>query len=113
MTSRRTLQKIGILILVIGFMGAGAAYRVAQREEVAAQMKMLSEEAGGDPTLSPGDSKIYNRDSELNMGKGVMVIDRFLHWIGQLFQGKSLAFTIATISVITAFGCFAMADRSR
>jgi hypothetical protein len=110
MAARRTLRQIGILILVIGLLGAGVAWWAAQRQEAAALAKMRA--AGDDPSLSSEDSKLYNYDSELNMGKGVMLIQRFLHFIAQFFQGKSLAFTIAAISIIGACGCFAIADRS-
>jgi hypothetical protein len=112
MAARRTLRQIGILILVIGFLGAGAAYWAAQRQETAALAKLRAEGSDTDPSLSSEDSKLYNYDSELNMGKGVMLIQRFFHFIAQFFQGKSLAFTIAVVSIITACGCFAMADRS-
>jgi len=112
MTSRRTLRKIGTLILVIGLLGAGLAYWAARRQEARAQAMMQAEGDGADPSLSPDDSKVYQRDSEWNMGKGVIVIDRFLQAIGQLFQGRSLVFTIAVISVILGFGCFALADRA-
>ena len=107
---RRTLYRIGILILVIGFLGAGVAYWAAQRQEAAILAKMRAD--GDDTSLSSEDSKLYNYDSELNTGKVVMVVQRFFHFIAQLFQGKSLPFTLATISILAAFSCFAMADRS-
>jgi hypothetical protein len=112
MANRRTLRRIGILILVIGFLGAGAAYWVAQRQETAALAKAHAQGDDTDPYLSSEDSKLYNYNSELTMGKGVMVIQRFFHSIAGLFQGKSLGFTIVVISVISACGCFALADRS-
>ncbi|HEY3898696.1 MAG TPA: hypothetical protein VGM54_08795 [Chthoniobacter sp.] len=112
MTNRRTFRKIGILILVIGFLGAGVAYWTAERQEAALLAKMRAEGDDTDPSLSSEDSKLYNYNSELNMGKGVMLIQRFFHSIGQLFRGKSLPFTLVTISVLAAFSCFALADRS-
>ena len=112
MANRRALRQIGIFILVIGFLGAGAAHWVAQRQEAAALAKAHAPGDDTDPYLSSEDSKLYNYNSEINMGKGMMVIQRFLHFIAGRFQGKSLGFTIAAISVITACGCFALADRS-
>jgi hypothetical protein len=112
MATRRTLRRIGILILVIGLLGAGVAYWAVQRQEAATLTRMHAEGDDSDPSLSSEDSKLYSYDSELNMGKGVMVVQRLCHSIALLFQGKSLPFTLATISVLAAFSCFAMADRS-
>jgi hypothetical protein len=76
------------------------------------QQQLSADSDGSDVTLSPTDSKVYSRDTELNMGKAAMVIDRFLHSIGQLFTGRNLAFMIAALSILGAMGCFALADRS-
>jgi hypothetical protein len=108
----RTLRQFGVVVLVIGLIGAGAVYWSAQRQETEEQRKAQLLSDSSDTGLSPDDSKRYTRDTEINMGKGVMVIDRFLGSVGQLFQGRNLAFMIAAVSIITAMGCFAIADRS-
>ncbi len=113
MLSRRQLRQTGLVILIVGLLAAGAAYEAAQRQEARAQARALAEGDAPDPNLVSDDSKVYNRDSELNMGKSVMLIDHALQSFGQLFHGKNLAFTLATISIVSACGCFAIADRSR
>ncbi len=112
MPSPRTFRQFGILVLVLGLIVAGVVYGLAQRREAETLRKAQLLSDSSDTGLSPDDSKRYARDTELNVGKSVVVIDRFLDSVGQMFQGRNLAFTIAALSIVTAIGCFAIADRS-
>jgi hypothetical protein len=51
-------------------------------------------------------SKMYDHNLELYGGKMLIVTNDIVHWFYGLWQGKSLAITIAWISAITAFVIF-------
>jgi hypothetical protein len=50
----------------------------------------------------PLDTKKYLRDLELYGGKANVVATEFLRWFKRLWQGRSLAFTLAWLTVILA-----------
>jgi hypothetical protein len=54
---------------------------------------------------------MYRRDLELYGGKAAMVVDDFSRWFVGLWHGKSLAFTVAGISIFIAFIFFFAANR--
>lgn len=60
----------------------------------------------------PEDSKKYLRDLELYGGKVNVLMDQFRRWFIGLWQGKSLAFILAGLSVLLSFG-FHYAARHR
>jgi hypothetical protein len=56
------------------------------------------------------DSKKYLRDLELYGGKANVLGDEFMRWFVGLWHGKSLAFTIACISIFISSGVFYAAN---
>jgi hypothetical protein len=54
-------------------------------------------------------SKKYRHDLELIGGKANVLADDFYRWFGGLWHGKSLAFTIAWITVVISLGLFFVA----
>jgi hypothetical protein len=58
----------------------------------------------------PEDSKKYLRDLQLYGGKANVLMDEFRRWFVGLWHGKSLAFTIACISIFVSFGVFYAAN---
>jgi hypothetical protein len=58
----------------------------------------------------PEDSKKYLRDLQLYGGKANVLMDELRRWFVGLWHGKSLAFTIACISIFVSFGVFYAAN---
>jgi hypothetical protein len=69
------------------------------------------EEAGGTVyPIMPEDSKKYLRDLELYGGKANVIMDELRRWFIGLWHGKSLAFTVACITIFVSFGVFYAAN---
>jgi hypothetical protein len=52
------------------------------------------------------NSKKYMHDLELYGGKANVLANEFINWFVGLWQGKSLAFTVACITIVTALGFY-------
>lgn len=63
---------------------------------------LFAEIAPGNPLGEPGDSKMYVHDMVLYGGKTNMVMGEFAEWLGSLWHGKRLAFTVAAITLLVA-----------
>ena len=61
------------------------------------------------PVYDPESSKMYIHDLELYGGKANLLASEFMHWFIGLWQGKSLAFTVAFIAICLSFGFFFVA----
>ena len=61
--------------------------------------------------IRPEDSRTYRRDLELYGGKAAVIADDFSRWFVGLWHGKSLAFTVAVISIFISLGFFFAANR--
>ncbi|HXW68894.1 MAG TPA: hypothetical protein VEJ88_04740 [Dissulfurispiraceae bacterium] len=68
--------------------------------------------AGNAPDNIPDfeNSKIYMHDLELYGGKANVLANEFRNWFAGLWQGKSLAYTIACISIIISFLIYFVAN---
>jgi hypothetical protein len=49
---------------------------------------------------------MYRDDLELYGGKTSVLLDDFARWFAGLWHGKSLAFTVACITIFMSFGFF-------
>lgn len=54
-------------------------------------------------------SKMYTHEIQHFGGKMAVLFEEITRWLGSLWHGKSLALTIAWISVISATGLFLLA----
>jgi hypothetical protein len=54
-------------------------------------------------------SKRYQHDLEMYGGKAAVLADDFNRWFGGLWRGRSLAYTVAVISVLLSLGFFVAA----
>ena len=99
-----TLKLLGLLILLVGF---GSAVVIWQ-----AQDRMDRQRGDGGTTdtsgapLAPEDSRRYTHDMEQYYGKTGLLADEWTRWFEGLLHGKSLAKTIAVLSLVAASGCF-------
>jgi hypothetical protein len=67
---------------------------------------------GGSPNpIRPEDSKKYQRDLEVISGKAGVVMDDIRRGFAALWQGKSLAYMVAALSILVSFGLYFTANR--
>jgi hypothetical protein len=106
---KRLVTLLSATILLVGLCSAVLIYQKADRDERAA---MGYEAAGGSVyPIMPEDSKRYLHDLEQYGGKANVLADEFRRWLVGLWQGKSLAFTIACISMVLSLAGFYAANR--
>ena len=104
---RTYLYLTSAAILLAGVISAVLVYRAAQNEP--------TDEAGYQVVggfIYPNateNSKKYIHDLQLYGGQAAILSDQFMRWFFGLWQGKSLAYTIACIAAIFAFVVFVVA----
>ena len=82
------IQRITVLLLALGFGSALAIYLTAQPVVI-------------DPLLGdPMASKKYLRELRVIGGQGNVVASEFMDWFAGLWHGRSLAGTVAVITVV-------------
>jgi hypothetical protein len=105
-----TPNLLGVIILLVGFGSAVFIWR--------AQDRIDRQDSTGGTTdiaaapLAPEDSRRYTHDMELYSGKTGLLMDKWMRWFEGLTHGKSLAKTIAVLSLVAASGCFLSARAS-
>jgi hypothetical protein len=102
------LHLLSALILVVGLSSAMLIYRTAENHPKGA---LGYEEAGGSVyPVMPGESKKYLRDMELYGGKANVIADEMRRWFVGLWQGRTLAYTVACLAIVISFGVFYAAN---
>ena len=91
---KRRLQISARLTLLAGAIASVAVYLTASQEEQSALVNEFRE------------SKAYRHELEAYGGKLSIVSDELMQWFTSLWQGKTLAFTIAVLTVGTAVFLF-------
>ena len=101
------LHLAAVVILLAGLGSALAIYLTAANDAGG----VLGYEAAGGYVypLTPEDSKMYLHDLELYGGKANVLADELLRWFAGLWHGKTLAFTVAFITILLSFGTFFLA----
>ena len=105
---RTWLYLTSAVILLTGLVGSVLIYRAAVNE---ASEGSSYEVIGG--FVYPGGgayNKRYVHDLQVYGGNAALLADRFTRWFGGLWQGTSLAYTVAVISFLVAFGIFVAAN---
>ncbi len=102
---------LSFIVLVVGLGGAMVIYREAG--DAANGILGYREEGGTVYPVMPDESKKYLRDIELYGGKANMIADEFRRWLEGLWQGRSLAYTVAVITLLVSIGLFYAAVRCR
>ena len=102
------LNLISVSILLVGLGSAVLIYRTAENDS---NSVLGYEIIGGQayPIMSE-DSKMYLRDLQLYSGKAGVLADEFRRWFVGLWYGKSLAFTVAYITLFISFVVFYVAN---
>ena len=70
----------------------------------------LSAENYADNVLDFENSKMFVHDLELYGGKANVLADELRTWLVGLWHGKSLAYTVACITIAISFGIFFIAN---
>ncbi len=106
---RESLILIGVIILLLGLGSAIVIYQSAGDDSDS----VLGYEIinGSAYPIKPENSRTYKRDLGLYGGTAALVVDDFSRWFTRLWHGKSLAFTIAGISIFISFVFFFAANR--
>ena len=99
---------ISVIILLVGLGSAVLIYRIAGNDSNGV---LGYEIIGGQAyPIKPEDSKMYRHDLELYGGKAAVLSDEFSRWFVGLWHGKSLAFTVAYITLFISFVVFYIAN---
>jgi hypothetical protein len=102
------LNLISVMILLVGLGSAVLIYRIAENDS---NSVLGYEIIGGQAyPIMPEDSKMYLRDLQLYSGKAGVLADEFRRWFVGLWYGKSLAFTVAYITLFISFVVFYAAN---
>jgi hypothetical protein len=103
----KQLYLAGIIMLLAGLGSALAIYvNTDSDDEDIAGYTIVGKK------MYPGmheKSKKYVHDLEMYGGKAAVLADEFDRWFEDLWHGRTLAYTIAVLSVITSLGLFAVA----
>ena len=102
------LNLISAIILLVGLGSAILIFKTAENTPYGA---LGYEEGDGSVyPIMPEDSKKYLRDLELYGGKANVLMDELRRGFVGLWHGRSLAFTVACITIFTSFGVFYAAN---
>ena len=102
------LNLISVMILLVGLGSAVLIYRTVGNDSNGV---LGYEIIGGQAyPISPEDSKMYLHDLQLYSGKAGVLADEFRRWFVGLWYGKSLAFTVAYITLFISFVVFYVAN---
>jgi hypothetical protein len=103
------LYLISAIILLIGLSSSIWIYLTAEKSKNFFGYEI----AGGNAYLiMPENSKKYIHDLNLYGGNTAVLADEFNRWFVGLWHGKSLAFTVAFITIFIALGFFFVARTS-
>jgi hypothetical protein len=102
------LNLISVIILLVGLSSAILIYRTGEDTPHG----VLGYEEGSDAVypIMPEDSKQYLRGLELYGGKANVLMDQLRRGFIGLWHGRSLAFTVAFITIFISFGVYYAAN---
>ena len=98
------LNLISAIILLVGLGTAIFIYQTADMDSSGALGYQII--GGTVYPIMPENTKIYRHDLEVYGGKAAVLADDFRRWFNGLWHGKSLAFTIAVITILASFAGF-------
>ena len=84
----------GLVILIAGLIGAALIYVFS------------ADDVTGGPVTEIGDRRSNEFQIERIGGKATVYVVRFNEWLGSLWQGRRLAFTVGVLSIVIALACF-------
>jgi hypothetical protein len=98
---------INLISAIILLVGLGTAIFIYQTADDDSSGVLGYQIIGGSVyRIMPENSKIYKHDLEVYGGKAAVLADEFRRWFIGLWHGKSLAFTLAVITIFASFAGF-------
>ena len=104
------LYLIGAIVLLLGLTSATWIY--VSNEDAPANMLGYEIVGGKAYLVAPENSKVYIHDLKLMGGNSVVLADEFSRWFVSLWHGKSLALTVACLTIFISLGFFFFARTS-
>ena len=89
---RVRFQHLGVTALVVGLVAAALIYAFV-------------DDAGPDAAAEIASGRVYEYNIERIGGKSAVYAARFNQWLGSLWHGRTLAYTVAAIAVAVAVIC--------
>jgi hypothetical protein len=106
---RKRLYAACVLVLVAGLACAGWIYAGADDQPDLSGAYQIIVVNGVAQPIAPNESKAYVRDLQRYGGKMALVFDDINRWWSSLWQGKSLALTVAFLTVVASCGLLLVA----
>jgi hypothetical protein len=105
-----TQSRLILISAIILMVGLGSAILIYLKADNSSD-NILGYEVAGEVVypITPDNSKMYEHDLELFGGKSAVLANEFRSWFVGLWHGKSLAFTIACMSILLSFVVFFVA----
>ena len=103
---RKKLFAAGALVLVAGLALAGWIYASADDGPDLSGADQIIVVNGVPQAIAPNQSKAYLHDVERYGGKMALLFDDIGSWWGGLWHGRSLALTVAFITVVVSFALY-------
>jgi hypothetical protein len=98
------LNLVSVTVLLIGL---GTAIFIYHSADSASSGALGYQIIGGTVyPIMPENTKIYRHDLEVYGGKAAVLADQFRRWFIGLWQGKTLAYTIACLTILFSFAGF-------
>ena len=104
---RTRLYISSIVILVIGLCCSIVIYLTAGDDAASATSYVVAD--GVTYAIPASTSKMHVRELQRFGGKAAVLFDEIGSWFARLWQGKSLAYTVAWISVFASLGVYLFA----
>ncbi len=105
--------RLYLISAIILLAGLGSAVLIYLTAEDYSNNAIGYEVVGGTVyPITPDNSKMYVHDLQLYGGKAAVLADEFMRWFAGFWHGKSLAFTVACITIFISLGIFFVANNS-
>ena len=106
---RKKLYAAAVLVLVAGLACAGWLYsRADDGPDLTGAYQIVV--VNGVPTpIAPNESKAYMRDLQRYGGKMAVIFDDIGRWWDGLWRGRSLALTVAFVTVLASLALYFVA----
>jgi hypothetical protein len=104
------LYIMSALVLLVGLSSAVTIYLAAAVESGG---DSAYEIIGGRVYPGSGNNKKYMHDLQLYGGQAAVLADEFTRWLGGLWQGTQLAYTVGCIAIFISLSFFIAARMSR
>ncbi len=106
---KKRLYAACVVVLVAGLGGSAWIYRTADDGPDLSGAYQIVIVDGVPRAVAPNESKAYVRELQRFGGKMALVIDDIDRWWDGLWHGRSLAITVAFLTVLTAFALYFIA----